>query len=1059
MASNPYVNVSISGYNSDAPTDDGAQTSNNRITWAKQKTKLADPLKVAIEAMDAANDDAFNTIANILVDFTGDFGSGGITGLVPAPGAGDAANNRFLRADGTWTTPAGAGSVTSVATGSGLTGGPITGSGTISLASIANNTVLGNLSGVTAAPGAVLLPALLNALDVFQGDLGSGGVKGLVPAPAADDYAKFLRGDGTWAATVDNYSGTVTSIATGSGLTGGTITSSGTISLAAISDQTLLVNLSGGSAAPTEHNISELTPYLNAFGGDFGSGGSRGLVPAPLAGDSGKYLRGDGTWVTVSGTGTVTSVNITAPAAGITASGGPVTTSGSITLALADDLAALEGLGSTGLAARTASNTWAQRTITGTSGQITVSNGDGVSGNPTLSLPADVIIPTIITAPNSGLHILDTDASHDLIITPGSNLTADRVLTITTGDAPRTLTVTADATITQDYSTSGSPQFAAINLNHATANTLTASGGHMTIEGATVWDSGNDGAASGLDADLLDGKNTGTSGNAVPLLDGTNTWSGQQTISVGSAATTEPLRLVNTTDNASVQVFQFEGDRATMAANDELYGSWLLSDSAGTQTEFARITVKATTVTDASETGRLQFGVMTSGSLADKLYLTDTALTPAANDGTALGTTSLGFSDLHLASGGVINWVNGEITLTETDANTLTLAGATLVLPASSGLTIGASNPFSDSAGTLTLQNVDAIDSFTESTIEAAIDTLPNLTSIQGRTVTLADAGADRIFGWDDSADAYVNLSVADATAVLNEYVGASAGTPGTKGLVNAAAAGDHGKFFRGDGTWQTIGGGGDMLAANNLSDLTDVPTARSNLGLGSILDTFIGDAGSGGGKGLVPAPAAGDDGKFLKGDGTWSNLAPTLDIGSTDTTLSRASAGRLAVEGATLGPTLGTPVTTTSGTTVDFTNIPSWARRITIMFVGVSTSGTSNPLIQIGDSGGIEATGYLGGGGFNQPANVCSAALFTTGWGIGYGIAANLIHGALTLYCVDPSTFTWVISGVIAPSNTASVGMIAGSKSLSAALDRIRITSVGGTDTFDAGTINIMYE
>lgn len=301
MAANPYSNVSISGYNLDAPTDDGAQTANNRVTWAKQKTKLADPLKVAIEAIDNATDDAFAAVAAILVDFTGDFGSGGITGLVPAPGAGDAANNRFLRADGTWTTPAGAGSVTSVATGSGLTGGPITGAGTISLASIANNAVMGNLTGLTAAPSAVLLPALLNALDVFQGDLGSGGVKGLVPAPAADDYAKFLRGDGTWAATVDNFSGTVTSIATGTGLTGGTITGSGTISLAAINDQTLLVNLSGGSAAPTEHNISELTPYLQNVTGDFGSGGAKGLVPAPAAGDASKVLYGDGTWQTPPG--------------------------------------------------------------------------------------------------------------------------------------------------------------------------------------------------------------------------------------------------------------------------------------------------------------------------------------------------------------------------------------------------------------------------------------------------------------------------------------------------------------------------------------------------------------------------------------------------------------------------------------------------------------------------------------------------------------------------------------------------------------------------------------
>lgn len=81
--------------------------------------------------------------------------------------------------------------------------------------------------------------------------------------------------------------------------------------------------------------------------------------------------------------------------------------------------------------------------------------------------------------------------------------------------------------------------------------------------------------------------------------------------------------------------------------------------------------------------------------------------------------------------------------------------------------TIGASTPFSDTAGTLTLTNVDALDATTEATIEAAIDTLANLTSIQGRTITLADAGANAIFGWDDTAGAYENLTQAEARTVL----------------------------------------------------------------------------------------------------------------------------------------------------------------------------------------------------------------------------------------------------------------------------------------------------
>jgi hypothetical protein len=225
-------------------------------------------------------------------------------------------------------------------------------------------------------------------------------------------------------------------------------------------------------------------------------------------------------------------------------------------------------------------------------------------------------------------------------------------------------------------------------------------------------------------------------------------------------------RFVTTTDSASVQVLRLEGDRATMAANDEAYLSLLLSDSGGTQTEFGRISWVGTTVTDTSEAGRLDFAVMTGGTLADELQLTGTALSPSANDGLALGTTALGFADLHFATGGVINWANGEVTITETDANTLTLAGGTLVLPAS-GLQVGASNPFSDSSGTLTLQNVDALDATTETTIEAAIDTLANLTSIQGRTLTLADAGANAIFGWDDTAGAYENLTKAEAQSIL----------------------------------------------------------------------------------------------------------------------------------------------------------------------------------------------------------------------------------------------------------------------------------------------------
>jgi hypothetical protein len=162
---------------------------------------------------------------------------------------------------------------------------------------------------------------------------------------------------------------------------------------------------------------------------------------------------------------------------------------------------------------------------------------------------------------------------------------------------------------------------------------------------------------------------------------------------------------------------------------------------------------------------------------------------------------------------------------------------------------------------------------------------------------------------------------------------------------------------------------------------------------------------------------------------------------------------------GGVLGPVSGTEQATTSGTSIDFTNIPSWAKKIIIQFVGVSTSGTSTPIIQIGDAGGIENTGYLSTYVVVVNAGASVGANHTDGFGLASAAAASVLHGAITLSLEDSAGFTWVASGNLAYSNAAQVSAVAGSKSLSAALDRVRITTAGGTDTFDAGAINILYE
>jgi len=154
-------------------------------------------------------------------------------------------------------------------------------------------------------------------------------------------------------------------------------------------------------------------------------------------------------------------------------------------------------------------------------------------------------------------------------------------------------------------------------------------------------------------------------------------------------------------------------------------------------------------------------------------------------------------------------------------------------------------------------------------------------------------------------------------------------------------------------------------------------------------------------------------------------------------------------------GLTLGTAQTAT-GVAVDFTGIPSWVKRITVMFNGVSTSGTSITQIQVG-SGTLNTSGYASGYGLINGGTGQNGS--TTGFAIGSIAAADNINGAFVLCLVNANT--WVINGTYHyTSSVGAVGMVGGrSPSLSGTLDRLRITTVNGTDTFDAGSINILYE
>lgn len=156
---------------------------------------------------------------------------------------------------------------------------------------------------------------------------------------------------------------------------------------------------------------------------------------------------------------------------------------------------------------------------------------------------------------------------------------------------------------------------------------------------------------------------------------------------------------------------------------------------------------------------------------------------------------------------------------------------------------------------------------------------------------------------------------------------------------------------------------------------------------------------------------------------------------------------------------TLGTSVASTSGTSIDFTSIPSWVKRITVMFNAVSLSGTADYLVQVG-SGSVSTSGYTSYAAYAGGSSSSGAATSTAGYLVFGGANTSLVTGHVVITLLTGTTY--LASHVIGYANgTSYYGYFGGgtSPSLSGALDSVRITTTNGTDTFDAGSINILYE
>jgi hypothetical protein len=154
---------------------------------------------------------------------------------------------------------------------------------------------------------------------------------------------------------------------------------------------------------------------------------------------------------------------------------------------------------------------------------------------------------------------------------------------------------------------------------------------------------------------------------------------------------------------------------------------------------------------------------------------------------------------------------------------------------------------------------------------------------------------------------------------------------------------------------------------------------------------------------------------------------------------------------------TSGTAVASTSGTSIDFTGIPTGVKRITVMFNGVSTNGTSPIQIQLG-AGSVTTSGYQSGAGYSGSAGGVTTS--TTGLictATGSAAASTALQGSMIISTIGSNI--WVEQCGYYASTFGIQNNGGGGITLGGTLDRVRITTVNGTDTFDAGSINILYE